>query len=483
MQTVLAGLVWLAAWAQDGRPGADELVAQGWKFLPPYSGEHREFLTAQERTDTAVAAHLFAAAVELQPEHLRALWSLGHAQVLLAEDRKNRGDPAARVHDAEAIDALSRALALDPEDPWTAYARGALHASFGRHVEALDDLARAVANAERGMKRSGEEGQNAWLRFKALEWRGEVLMRHGRFDEALAALSAFHREFSTSAWPLHVALAECHLRRRDLAGAREQYQVILELFPSDHQAYAALGYLAGLLGDRAEATRRLAEAIRYEREPGLYTRLWWWILATDEARPAAEEELRAFLEHPPGGVSEWDRGLGRFVLGAASVEVFLEAARAEEERRKTAGLPLDHLPCEARFYAGLRLEDDARRAAGAERRGELLESARRAYGEALGFAPESWKWEWAFARQRYAALCERLGSGLAPGFAVEGGTLRLEGEDFELLEGAWHAPGEERPSAELDRPRRAGDLFLARVRGADGRECALRLVVLDAALR
>ncbi len=430
---------------QDGAPTAQELVDQGWRLLPVYDGVPRSFLRAQERRRVGAGVHVFEAALALEPEHLRALWSAGHAHTLLAEDRRNRGEAeAARWHDDQALRFLTRSLELDASDPWSAYARGVVHANLGDPAGALDDLDLAVENAERRIAAAGDEGSDAWLRFKALEWRPEILMRAGRFGEARETLRTFHDEFSSNEWPLYIALAECNGRARELAAMRANYHEILSRaeFRSDPQAYALAGYVEGLLGDRVAATRLLQKSLEHELEPGLYSRLWLWILATDEARPEAEADLRAFLENPPASVGEWDAALGRFVLGEGTPEAFLARARTEEQRRKAEGEALDELLCEASYYAGQRLE-----AAGEP------EAALATYGAALEPLPRAWKWEAAFARARYAALAERLGRA-ARAFPTDGVT-------------GWHVPGAEHPQKELARSPRAGDL--AFVRGVNAR--------------
>jgi len=460
------------------RPEAATLVEEAWLLLPPYDGSHRSFLKEEERRDTSAGAHLFAAAVELDPSNLRALWSLGHAHTLLGEDRRNRGlERESREHYGKAIEALSRALDIEPDDPWSAYARGVANTTLGFHEEALADLSHAVdlCEASAGDDEAGGAGSLPWLRFKALEWRSEVLMRLHEGERAREELAAFHREFSNNEWPLFIAEAESFLRERDLAGARGAYERAIAAFPNDHQAYALLGYVEGLVGDRAEATRRLGEALERELEPGMYTRLWHWILATDDVRDSAHADLVEFLSSPPSKLGAWDVLLGRFAAGEGEVADFGAAARAERERRIAAAEPTDDLLCEAWFYVGWRREHDAEAATDEAAREALLRAALEAHRTALAYRPERWKWEWAYARLRFADLAETLGLEAQPGFSIQDGAL-TGGETGTLLRAAWSVPRSEEPRSELGREPRPGDLLSVLVR-REGRLVPLVLLV------
>lgn len=466
-------LLSVEARAQSERPGPDGLVDQAWGFLPVYDGEHRSFLTEVGRGEVSAAAHLFEAALSLDSAHLRALWSLGHAEVLLSEDRRNRGFvKEAAAHSVRAITSLGRAIELQQDDPWAWYARGTARTAAGLHGLALGDLERALELID------ARDDQLDWLRYKVLGWLAEVQMRGGRHAAARESLRAYHAEFSTNEWPLHIALAESHLRERDLAGARRRYLAILDGFPSDHQAFALLGYLAGLRGDHERATTRLTEAIERELEPGVYTRLWLLILATDEARQAAAEDLASFLENPPPGPTEWDLALARFALGAEGVPAFLERLRLEKERRMEAAETLDDLECEGWYYVGLRRELDASALEGEQERRELLGHALEGYRRALSFSPVAWKWEWAFARLRFADLALELGRTSAPQLSSGDGQVALSELSAHASSLRWHAPRADGATAELGREPRPGDLVLATLAlDPDGPVEARRLLV------
>lgn len=441
----------------------DGLMEQGWTLIPAYSGEHRGSLSERDRVRTTAAAHLFSAASELEPTRVRAHWSLGHAKVLLAENARTRGLAAVSEHALGAEAALSQALTIDPADPWCSYARGALRVGFGSIDGALVDLQRADEWTSARISEGSDDGNNAWLRFKAREWRSEALMQAGQFAKAREALREFHGEFSENTFPLHVALGECFLRERNFAAADSEYETIVELFPDDHQAYALRGYISGLLGDQAAATAHLKAALEREPVPGLYLRLWLWMLATDEAMAEIDEELREFLAYPPSSLSDWDRRLGAFCTGDEPTASFIDAANAEAARRMDASEPLDELLCEAWFYVGMRLERDAAAAETGAPANELLEKAMVAYAQALTARPVAWKWEWSFARHAYARLAAALGktetkepSATSEGGAPTATTLGI------------HLAGQKRSMAPTDAPPVPGQLWLGLRQQANG---------------
>lgn len=461
---------------QGEAPNTESLLALGWQLVPPYTGEHRAFLSEEEQRRTSAGAHLFSAGIDLTPDHVRGHWSLGHALVLLAEDQRNRGHrEAAAAHYRRALDVFERALELAPEDPWCSYARGALRASFGDHEKALEDFATAVENVN--PENAGEAG----MRFQALRWRADVLMRAGRHEEARAALREFHGEFSTNAWPLHIALAESFARERNLAAAQAEYQAIVDdpEFATDDQAYAKLADIAALRKDRKAATERMEESLAREFSPSMWGRLFAWLHATPEAEEAAHAELTGFLASPPSDVSPWELTLGRFVSGEGTSSEFLTAARAEKAQRMESGTPLDDLMCEVWFYVGTRLERAAREAAGdgsAPDRELALEAAD-AYRASLAFRPLTWKAEWALARLRFAQLCEWAGLELDPGFTLEGERFLSGGQTQRVESLRWHIPGAAEPTLELGREPKAGDLLLVHLVRDDGtRHYALHVV-------
>ena len=452
---------------QETAPDAETLIQQAWTFLPAYDFTPRPLLDDSSRARATAGAHLLRAALALSPEHVRGLWSLGYAESLLAEDRHTRGDrERATQHKREAEEALQRAMLLRPEDPWALYARGAVRGALGEHRRALGDLKRTRELCDQ-LRARGDSSVD-YLRFKTLEQNAELLQRAGEFVQARAALESFHEEFSNNDWPLLIALAESHLRERSFPGAFDAYRRAIEGYPSDHQAYALSGYLAGLVGDREEATRQLTTALEHELAPGMYTRLWLWILATEDAREGAREDLAGFLANPPSTLSAWDRTLGSFVLGSGEATEFLAAGRAEHARRLEAAEPLDDLLCEVWYYAGLRHELDAAELEADAREGRLRQ-ALHAYGTALESSPARWKWEWAFARLAFARLAAELDLPADPGFRIDGASYQSPHVQGTLARTSWHRPGtlESVPYVADPQP---GDLLVATVTTEGGVE-------------
>lgn len=455
---------------QEQAPSATQILDQGWGLIPAYDGEHRSYLGAEDRAKTEAASHLFAAAATLEQDLVRAHWSLGHAEILLAEDDRNRGrTSAAKRHFEQAVSALQTSLALEPKDPWARYALGTAHAAFGHNEQASSDLKLAVEYADERIASDGEQGSIPWLRFKALQWQPEVQLRAGQFVVARQGLERFHAEFSNNAWPGFIAAAESYNRERDFAGARAQYQSARDSFPSDDQAYALLGYIAGLQNDRELASKQLQAALDRERVPTLYPRLWLWILATDEVRQSAREDLQSFLSNPPDSLPAWDRYLGQFMLSGNDSDSFLAAAAEEKSRRIDAHETVDNLMCEAAFYAGLHLELAAELDSVIERGMEKRSRAQAAYARALEATPQNWKWEWAFARLHFAQLSSSNSSPLEANFQIEGDQIRV-GELRGTIERLrWHVPGQEKYQTELNREPLRGDLLMVQLRTDDGR--------------
>lgn len=412
--------------AQEAAQGAvtpTRLVDMARTLVPEYDGEHRAFLTPDERRNVTAATQLLAGAQTLGPDDTNVLWWLGHANTLLAEDSKSRGDrEAARERFGAAYEGLRQATALDPEHLWSWYARGLAAGGLGQPFAAIDDLDRCIAilNHKIELRPEGTApGSDDFMRFKARKWRAEMLMRSLQFAEARQAFRSFYADNGNNRWDLGFGLGEAFLRERNFAGARRNYEEVLGLENYDEYSapFEQLGYIAGLTSEWERSSEMLRAALEREIEPGLYLRLWIWVLCPERERADARSELEEFLENPPSSLSAWDGRLGRMLMGEGTIHEFKTAARAERERRLGVAQPLDDVVCEALFYSGLRLmrEGDTRHAL-------------RHFHDALRARPATFKWEWEYARF-YGAVCvEAEAPAVVQGGAPKvpaGGVLRL----------------------------------------------------------
>lgn len=416
----------LACWAAPAAaqespspPSSTELVDQGRRLLPPYTGEHQDFLSADQRRGVEAAAHLMAAALALEPESTYALYWDCHSRKLLGEDSRSRGNLGQAEEEFQAaLGSIDQALALEPESYWAWYSRGLALLRLERPFEAIEDLDRCVQVAAAAADSATDDASRQdpeYVRFKAREWGAEARMRVLLFEEAREEYRAFHAEYGANAWNLGFDLTQTYLRGRDFESARTTLEELLGVlnYSSFDRAYADLGYLAGLRGDSADATKRLEEALGRERVPSLYPRLWLVILGTDEVLPRARRGLQGFVDHPPREVPAWDLDLGRFALGQHSAAEFMALAQLERERRRSEAVNLDNLMCEVHYYLGWQHE-----LAGNNQR--ALDS----YWRALEFEPERFKWEWAFARNGYVRMAAALGLDAGQLREVSGATVR-----------------------------------------------------------
>ncbi len=417
----VAGPLGESAGAQESPapPTSLELVDQGRRLLPPYTGKHQDFLSADQRRGVEAAAHLMAAALALEPESTYALYWDCHSRKLLGEDSRSRGNfEQAQLEFQAALRSIDRALALEPESYWAWYSRGLALLRLGRPFEAIGDLDRCVqvaAAAADGAPDQASRQDPEYVRFKAREWGAEARIRVLLFEEAREEYRAFHADYGANAWNLAFDLTQTYLRGRDFESARETLEELLGVndYSNFDRAYADLGYLAGLRGDREDATKRLEEALGRERAPSLYPRLWLVILGTDGALPRAKKGLQGFVDHPPREVPGWDLELGRFGLGLRSADEFLASAERELERRRANGTNLDDLMCEVHYYVGWHHEQAGR-----------YQQAQASYWSALEFVPERFKWEWAFARVGYARVAAQRGLGSHLPAAAAGAGVR-----------------------------------------------------------
>ncbi|MDF1836657.1 MAG: hypothetical protein P1V35_02210 [Planctomycetota bacterium] len=308
-----------------------------------------------------------------------------------------------------ALDCFDQAIRLEPTYLWAWYARGMAHQRMNWPSQAIADFETCISATGITMQ-SGVEGQALedarFLNHKAKLWRTECRMQMLAFEKARDEYRELLGGEGSNEWNLGTKIAETYLRERDFVSALRTYEDMLSVpeIADYHGAYTTLGYIEGLLENPAKAHLRLQEALQRERQPTLYPRLWLHILAPDEQKADALDQLKRFVTHPPGDLNDWDLQLGQFMGGDLPLEDFQNAAAMEFTRRKVAAVPLDDLMCEVWFYVGLHLE----------RQGSTDEAVE-AYKQSLAFRPRTFKWEWAYARLHYAKLVrtpKELPSGL-----------------------------------------------------------------------
>lgn len=149
-------------------------------------------------------------------------------------------------HIEKGIEALSRAAALNGNDPETLALLGAYLTEAGRPraaVERLEPLA------------TGEPPEIDVLVSYAL-----ALARIGRFDAAFAALDRAQRVDPTNAM-LHVHQGTVALTADDRHRARQRFEAAVSLSPETARAHSSLGVLAAEDGDAATAIEHWNRAV------------------------------------------------------------------------------------------------------------------------------------------------------------------------------------------------------------------------------
>ncbi len=187
---------------------------------------------------------------------------------MLGEDLRNRGNTGdARAHYASALAAYDRAIELDPGYYWAHYARAMAKNNLGRLWDAIRDYDEAVRVASEHISVAAGDADldPRFVRFKARQWRADTRMRVLEFERAREEFRSFYADNGNNRWDLGYSMAETYQRQRDFAGAIRTYEELLTIedYATFDSTYAQLGYLAGLLRDRQEATRRLEEALEW----------------------------------------------------------------------------------------------------------------------------------------------------------------------------------------------------------------------------
>ena len=229
--------------------------------------------------------------VRLRPGMPAALLHLAHLE-------RESGDIAA------GVEALGRALALNPDDTVVAALRGAYLTQAGKAREAVDLLEPYAQHADPDVE--------------VLTTLGLALAKLGRAPQALAVL-AKAREMEPRNGTILVHLGTVQLMARDEKRAREAFEAALALNPGVARAHSSLGFLAAEHGRPDEALEHWKKAIALDpREcDGLLAlgELLWSRGRPEEARVY----LELFVASAPAGPPARDVArVRRWLAGTAS---------------------------------------------------------------------------------------------------------------------------------------------------------------------
>lgn len=390
-------------------------LARARASIPRYEGRELDHLTREQATGVRAAIHALESLVdEAAPEFLalrRVRHDLVHAWILLGNDACQRGDARELRQSFErAFDAAGEALRDAPDDAWLHYKRGIALLALGSPREAAPCFTAAIEAAQREQSR-------------ALDLDGAP--RDQAFAADIGARARFERA---------VALAqsgEHELARRELQG-------LLDASGDDHLREGSWRTLAQLElagGDRSAASLHLRAAIgaavdwRYTIEPLLLE-----LFCCDDAARSERcvADMLDLVEHAPRDELDlaWSWTLLAFVVAAheertgasrlpaterdrlraagwdpARSESFAACIAAEERERNGGRWAIGGLRAAGWLQVGRALELEAG-AASLDRRGALLERARRAYAQAANSAPLPFTWEALHARHRARELLE-----------------------------------------------------------------------------
>ncbi len=248
----------------------------------------------------------------------------------------NRGSARARRKEFDgAIEDYTALLKIEPRDHRVYYNRAVVKGAKGDAEGALTDYGRAIDLRP--------DFAEAWLN------RGVERERTGHFAGAEADCSR--------AIELNPRYLPAFYNRgviRALAGKREEaiqdYSSVILLDPRHGHAVARrtrLFYDSQSWGPALADLRKLCELDPAEQAP--YRLRIWLVRARMGERPAATEELEAFLSAGRAGAGDpWNKVAAEFLLGRVPEAALVESARTIDPARST------HRLGEAYFYSGTR---------------------------------------------------------------------------------------------------------------------------------
>lgn len=150
-----------------------------------------------------------------------------------------------------AIDAYSRALALDPDAIVARYHRGLAYTRIGALSNALTDLTRVIEL---------DADPDGLYRLQALQQRGLVYVRQGELDRAIADFDAL-LDRDPQAFGVVYERANARFRLQAYEQAIRDYTQVLQQDPEHVEAFLNRGRSHAALGDYPEAIRDYNRAI------------------------------------------------------------------------------------------------------------------------------------------------------------------------------------------------------------------------------
>jgi tetratricopeptide (TPR) repeat protein len=216
-------------------PQDDLITTEPRSDEAPVERLYRRAVEAASRGRVSEAIHRYRELLGLDTAHLAARNNLSH---LL----ETTGDPA------EALEQLSAALRLTPDDVNLLVSRGAIHGRLKQHTEAEADLRRALK-----LDPGHTQGH---LTLGMVLWRKGV---PAQAAQALRHAISLEPDNATA----HYYLGEALNQANDLPGARAALQRAADLGPDHGRTFRLLGRVLDRMGqpDEAQAMYRRAREV------------------------------------------------------------------------------------------------------------------------------------------------------------------------------------------------------------------------------
>ena len=194
----------------------------------------------------------FQRAITIDPQ-----FALAHAGLGEAHRRKSViANDAAQM--TRAIEEVSEALRLDPDQTEVRLSLANVYRSTGRNGAAVEELRKALSRQP--------------LNDDAHRRLGDLLASEGRPDEALAEL-----QYAVTLRPLYwrnqQSLGQFYLRQGKTGEAIATLTRLTQLKPDDASPYQQLGAAYQIFGDKVHARQNYERAIGLNPTPGSYTNL------------------------------------------------------------------------------------------------------------------------------------------------------------------------------------------------------------------